>query len=815
MSGKVNLRKVFSLVLITIVLLTIMPGRRIQAQDALPDIGDYYFHSSWGGEGKQLLQPEDVALGPDGKIYIVNYEYNRITIVDNEGFIYREIGGFGEEDGKFDSPQSIAVNDAGEIFVSDTFNRRLQKFDSTGNHLLTFGTFGEGEGEIFAPQGIAFAANGDLLVVDSMNKIVRYSQNGDFISEWGKDYSSSEPDSDDFYYPTDVAVDDNGMIYVADHGNYRIQIYDSTETYIGTIDVLDDDVQVQPEGVALDSSGQIYVTGNDKIFIFGTNETGNPLVDTWDGGETGLGFLGEPTGIFIDQVSGEVYVAERSNNRVTVFTSSGQVVTAFGTPELVNGYFYNPQDTSIANNQVYVTDTSNNRIQVFNLDGTFIDKWGEFGSENGQFDEPQGVDSDTAGNIYITDTNNLRVQKFDASGNWLDSFDLSTNYPDECTSDDLICRPYGITIDQNDNLFITVNSYQGAHGIMKLSNTGGFQALWPVVGGSIATDSAGNVYTTWGAYIYKYTNDGELLNTFGEGPGPYRGYRGLEIDQFGDIYTMSTWLGYLEKYSSEGALLGTFGQKGNEPGEFAFGSEMAITDDGKIYIADVENQRVQIIAPTLPDPDPESGLILNGNFGSSEIVENSGKVGLMKLDISSNLDRSDRDSVPGLEHWVYGGSLPVERSDVVVSESFYSMQLGEVVTANAQGISDAWSYQVFFVRPEWLKPVLTFNYNIFTNDAKMKSNFIVEIQDGVGLNNLEVIVLDGFEDAVPGEVPAAGTELGWKSVEFDLSPYRGQHIRLAFASRNLYPSSLGIWSYVEKVEVKDEASKLFLPLMLR
>jgi hypothetical protein len=242
---------------------------------------------------------------------------------------------------------------------------------------------------------------------------------------------------------------------------------------------------------------------------------------------------------------------------------------------------------------------------------------------------------------------------------------------------------------------------------------------------------------------------------------------------------------------------------------------LALTEDGKLYIADVENQRVQVLAPTLPEPDPDSGLVLNGSFaGSGEIVENSGKVGMMKLDIFSHNDRSDRDPVSGLAYWVYGGSLPVDRSDVVVNESLYSLQLGENnIPSEPQGISEAWAYQVFYVRPEWLKPVLKFNYNVFTNDVKSKSNFIAEIQDGVGLNNLEVIVLEGFVGAAPGEAPAPATELGWKSAEFDLSPYRGKHIRLAFGNRNLYPDSLGIWSYVEKVEVKDEANKFYFPLI--
>lgn len=809
MIAKLVFRKAFYLILTTAILLSIKPVTNTQAQGSLPDIDDYYFHSSWGGEGKQILRPEDVAVTTEGKIYILNTEFNRITIVDNEGYIYKEIGGFGEEDGEFNLPLSLAINDAGEIFVSDTWNRRMQKFDSEGNHLLTFGTFGEGVGEIFAPMGIALDNDGNLLVADGNNKIIKFSPNGDFLSEWGTDIANPGSGEGEFDHPSDVAVDGDGNIYVADSGNSRIQIFDSSANYVDSIDIMGDGYPDNPHGIAVDLTGRLFVSGNDKIYIYDITDTDYPLT-TWGQSGTSLGDLYGPAGIFVDQNSGEVYVAETMNNRVSVFNSTGEIITAFGTPDMIDGYFYYPLDTIIVNNQVYVTDSQNNRIQVFNKDGTFLFDWGTSGSEDGQFFCPSGIDSDSSGNVYVVDKNNRRVQKFDQTGAFLDKIIVPLSEEDGT----LDCTPKGIAIDPADNIFITISDYSGTGRILKFDSTMNYQGQWEGGGDSIAVDSVGNVYTTAYNRVQSYDNDGNFLYEWGEGPGPYKGLRGIAIDNYDDVYVMDLWNPRIIKYTNDGTYLGEFGTQGNGPGEFAYGGEMAITDDGIIYVVDGENQRVQVIAPTLPDPDPESGLVINGNFGSSEIVEISGKVGMMKLDIFSNLDRSDRDSVSGLENWVYGGSLPVDRSDVVVNESLYSLQLGENnIPSETQGISEAWAYQVFYVRPEWLKPVLKLNYNVFTNDAKSKSNFIAEIQDGVGLNNLEVIVLEGFVGAAPGEVPVPATELGWKSAEFDLSPYRGQHIRLAFGNRNLYPDSLGIWSYVEKVEVKDEANKFYFPLI--
>lgn len=808
---KFEIKKLFPLCVIVITLV-IIPGNIIRAQDPLPNIEDYYFHSSWGGEGKQLLRPVDVTVTKDGKVYIVNMEFNRITILDQNGFIFNEIGGFGEADGEFNLPLGIAINDAGEIFVSDTWNRRMQKFDSNGDHLLTFGTFGDGVGEIYAPRGIAIDESGNLLVADS-NKIIKFSSDGAFISEFGSPINEPGTGNNEFDRPSDVAIDQVGNIYVVDHGNSRVQIFDSDFNYLATIEINEEGYPAYPNNAAVDAAGYLYVTIDSKILIFDTNDENNNLVETWGGEGTGLGQLGRPTGIFVEASTGDVYVTEETNHRVSVYNSDGTIKTAFGTPELVDGYFYYPKDIAFLNDEVYVTDQTNHRVQVFNLDGTFLRKWGEFGSADGQFNGPWGIDSDSIGNLLVADSSNYRIQKFDSAGNWLLSHDLSQYFPVDCTPEgyiDPICTPRGIAIDSNNNIFVTIGSHQGHNLVYKFNSSMEKQAEWQNGGGSIAVDAEDNVYTTGANYVFIFSNNGDLLDQWGEGPGPYRGMRGLEIDAFGDVYTMDLWYGVIKKYTSDGTLLGTYGSLGNGPGQFAYGNEMAITEDGVIYAVDGENQRIQVIAPKLPEPDPDSGLILNGGFSGTETLSQTG----FSIEPASSRKGINREAVLGLKFWVYGGSLDVSRSSTQTKEGTYALQLGSEVNPPADlGISNAWAYQVFFVRPGWVKPVLRFNYKVFTNENIKKANFIAEIQDGVGLNNLDIIILDGYEGSTPLERPEAGTDLGWQTVEYDLSQYRGQHIRLVFSSRNLYPDSQGIWSFVERVRVEDQSLKNYLPLI--
>ena len=81
------------------------------------------------------------------------------------------------------------------------------------------------------------------------------------------------------------------------------------------------------------------------------------------------------------------------------------------------GQFFRPEhaDIDFAGN-IYVADKGNNRIQKFTSAGAFVTMWGTFGSGDGQFNNPQGVAVDGAGNVYVADTNNDRIQKFDSSG---------------------------------------------------------------------------------------------------------------------------------------------------------------------------------------------------------------------------------------------------------------------------------------------------------------------------------------------------------------------------------------------------------------
>ena len=159
-----------------------------------------------------------------------------------------------------------------------------------------------------------------------------------------------------------------------------------------------------PRGVAVDSSGNVYVTDqlNHRIQKFDSNGT---FITKWG---SNFSF---PRGVAVDS-SGNVYVVDSENHRIQKFDSSGNFLLKWGSRGSGDGQFNFPFPVGVAvdsSGNVYVTDQINDRIQKFDSSGTFITKWVS------NFSLPSGVAVDSSGNVYVVDINNNRIQKFSFS----------------------------------------------------------------------------------------------------------------------------------------------------------------------------------------------------------------------------------------------------------------------------------------------------------------------------------------------------------------------------------------------------------------
>ena len=240
-------------------------------------------------------------------------------------------------------------------------------FDSaTGALLSTWG-----EKRFIVPHGLTVDRQDNIWLTDiALHQVSKFDHSGKLLLSVGE---KGVPglDGSHFNKPTDVAVANDGSIYVSDgYGNNRI-------------------VKLSPEGRFL--------------FDWGTKGT--------DPGQFDL-----PHGIALD-ASGKVYVADRSNKRVQVFDSNGKYLTEwkgtnFGRPWAVrmgpNGYLY-----VVDGGDLNTVPPDRARVLIVDLKGNVVDSFGRFGNYDGQFVWPHDVAIGKHGAVYVGDVlTGMRVQKF-------------------------------------------------------------------------------------------------------------------------------------------------------------------------------------------------------------------------------------------------------------------------------------------------------------------------------------------------------------------------------------------------------------------
>lgn len=123
--------------------------------------------------------------------------------------------------------------------------------------------------------------------------------------------------------------------------------------------------------------------------------------------------LGYPEGIAVDS-QGQVYVADQ--HRVVIYAKDGTWLRTFDVELPLGDYGSNSMALAVdGDGRIYVTDSWNHRVQVFTNDGAILATWGSQGSEDGQFSVPMGATLDPANNrLFVTDMWNHRIQVLEA-----------------------------------------------------------------------------------------------------------------------------------------------------------------------------------------------------------------------------------------------------------------------------------------------------------------------------------------------------------------------------------------------------------------
>jgi len=207
--------------------------------------GDGHFLTAWGSE--RLRDAHGIFIGPDDHVYLCNRDEHEVLKLTPEGRTLLVLGHRGRPSlqAPFNHPADVAVAPDGEIYVADGYgNSSVHRFSAEGRHLGSWGAPGAGHGQFTTPHGIWVDGQNRVLVADRENNRVQlFSPEGDYYGEWR-----------DLYHPMDIYVDGVGTVYVTDQIP-RISMYSPD----GRLLARGRPVNVGAHGVWGDSHGNLYL----------------------------------------------------------------------------------------------------------------------------------------------------------------------------------------------------------------------------------------------------------------------------------------------------------------------------------------------------------------------------------------------------------------------------------------------------------------------------------------------------------------------------------------------------------------------------
>ena len=301
------------------------------------------------------------------------------------------------------NPFSMAADAAGNVYVADRDNHRVRRIDTTGNITTVAGNgeqgfFGDGglatSASLNTPTAVAVDTNGNVYIADSNNNRIRVIANGNINTFAGNGTAGYSGDggaatSAALFTPRGVAVDANGVVYIADTNNHVVR-----KVSAGTISTIAGNAQQQgfygdngtassagldtPTGVAVNATGKVYVadSNNHRVRLLSgatlSTFAGNGTAAySGDGGAATSAAIAFPLGVSLDAM-GNIFVADSNNHVIRRVGSTGTITTIAGEGE--QGFFGDaggpnaavldtPSGVLPLNGNVFIADLNNQRVR--------------------------------------------------------------------------------------------------------------------------------------------------------------------------------------------------------------------------------------------------------------------------------------------------------------------------------------------------------------------------------------------------------------------------------------------------------------------
>src|SRR4029077_16727646 len=417
-------------------------------------------------------------------------------------------------------------------------------------------------------------------------------------------------------WPSGVAVDSGGNLYISDTNNDQIRMVTPAGiisafagTGVGTFG--GDGVAAtqaylyRPAGLAIDSAGDVFVADDwnnrvRKITPTGTITTvagGGTGTGTGDGGPATSAQLSHPFGVYVDGAS-NIYIAEgAAQGRIRKVTAATGIITTVaggGSSGLGDGGpatsppLYTPSSVTIdAAGNMYIADQTNQSIRKVTTDGLIhtiagAAGWPGFSGDGGpasaaRLNSPTGAVLDGAGNILIADTGNARIRRIDTAGNigtLAGNGNCGSAGDGGSATSAQLCAPSGLAVDATGNLFV--------------ADTGNGRVRKVTPAGVISTFAGGG-----------NTNPGDG----GPATAAYLNQpAGIALDGGGNLYIAETGNNRVRKVTAAGIITTIAGNA--TPGFSGDGgpatsaqlnapNAVAVDSGGNVFIADSVNNRIR------------------------------------------------------------------------------------------------------------------------------------------------------------------------------------------------------------------------------
>jgi sugar lactone lactonase YvrE len=279
-------------------------------QAVFKDLG-YKVDPTWPRlpDGWNLKETGSVAVDSRNHVFIFHRGEHPILEFDPRGKYVRSLG-----EGVFLRPHGLRFDSEGNMWAVDDGAHIVLKMDRNGRVKMVLGRFGRnGESDLLMnrPTDVAFGPNGDIYISDGYNnsRVVKYSKDGQYIKAWGKKGKGEG----EFDLPHTIAVDRQGLVYVGDRQNYRIQIFDPDGKFLKQWTHLG-----SPWGLFLAKDNTLYMSDGWNNRVLKLNLNGEVLggIATGTGSRPGQFRFAHHLSV---SETGDVYVAEILNWRAQRF----------------------------------------------------------------------------------------------------------------------------------------------------------------------------------------------------------------------------------------------------------------------------------------------------------------------------------------------------------------------------------------------------------------------------------------------------------------------------------------------------------------